>query len=100
MFHEVVCIFAEATRDRDLSAFFRQGLTEQERVQIAEWASVRLVKRIGGRYVRTVDAWVARDAAVVQAFTGNNHTDLMRQFRISRRLVYSIVARVRRTAGR
>lgn len=55
-----------------------------------------LAPRIGGRYVPKRDARAARDAAVWAAFNGRNHQAVMKQFGISRRLLYSILSRRRR----
>ena len=40
-----------------------------------------------------------RDAAAMAAFNGINHRQVMRDFRISRRLLYVILARCRRRAA-
>ncbi len=98
---DIAAVFNEALHDKTVGQFFRDNLDERQRRYLVAWASIRVAMRVGGRYIpKKADDRALRNAAVVQAFTGNNHTDLMRQFRISRRLVYSIVARVRRPAGR
>lgn len=48
--------------------------------------------RIGGRYVPRVEDRTQRNLAVLAAFTGDNHADVMRKFGISRRLLYNIIA--------
>jgi len=94
---DIAAVFAEALRDKTVAGFFRPDLSEQQRRHLVAWASIRVAMRVGGRYIpKKADDRALRNAAVVQAFTGNNHADLMRSFRISRRLVYNIVARVRR----
>jgi Mor family transcriptional regulator len=94
---DIESVIHEALRDKTVSDYFRQDLNEIRRRHLASWVSIRVAMKIGGRYIpKKVDDRAARNAAVVQAFTGNNHADLMRDFRISRRLVYNIVARVRR----
>lgn len=95
---DIAAVFTEALRDKTVAGFFRADLTEQQRRHLVAWSSIRVAMRVGGRYIpKKADDRALRNAAVVQAFTGNNHADLMRDFRISRRLVYNIVARVRRT---
>ena len=56
-----------------------------------------LAPRIGGRYLPKRDEAQRRkrNAAVVAAFTGRNHAEVMRQFQISRRLLFSILAQAR-----
>ena len=94
---DIAAVFSEALRDKSVAGFFQPDLTEQKRRHLVAWVSVRVAMRVGGRYIpKKADDRALRNAAVVQAFTGNNHADLMRSFRISRRLVYNIVARVRR----
>lgn len=59
----------------------------------------RLAPRIGGRYVPKrgdSDARAKRDAAVWQAWNGRNGAQIMRDFAISRRLLYSILSRMRK----
>jgi Mor family transcriptional regulator len=94
--HDVYCILVECTRDRGLKVF-RDDLPRETVGALAALMARRLAPRIGGRYVPKRDARVERDAAVWKAFTGRNHQDVMKQFGISRRLLYSILARRRRT---
>lgn len=96
--HDVYCILVECARDRSLQVF-RDDLPREKVGALASVVARRLAPRIGGRYVPKRDSREVRDAAVWQAFTGRNHQDVMRQFNISRRLLYSILARRRRVPG-
>lgn len=90
---DIASVVTEALRDKSVSGFFHPDLTEQKRRHLVAWVSVRIAMRVGGRYIpKKIDDKALRNAAVEQAFTGNNHKDLMREFRISRRLVYSLTA--------
>lgn len=93
--HDVYCILVECTRDRSLQVF-RDDLPRETVGALAALVARRLAPRIGGRYVPKRDARAERDAAVWKAFTGRNHQDVMKHFGISRRLLYSILARRRR----
>lgn len=89
------CILIECHRDRGLTAL-RQDANAQALEALSVMLARRLGPRIGGRYVPKRDERASRDAAVWQAFRGNNHQAVMRDFQISRRLLYTIIARQRR----
>lgn len=91
---EVLCILIDCHRDRGLTAM-RPDAPGAAIKALAEAVARRLAPRIGGRYVPKRDARAARDAAVWTAFNGRNHGDVMREFGISRRLLYSILSRRR-----
>jgi Mor family transcriptional regulator len=74
-------------------AVFRYVLKGEAFAALAVVGAGRVAPRIGGRYVPKGDARAARDAAVWKAWNGRNREDVMRQFRISRALLYSILAR-------
>ena len=93
--HDVLCILVECHRDRGL-AVFRDDVPREAIDALADAVARRLGPRIGGRYVPKRDERAARDAAVWAAFTGRNFEDVRHQFGISRRLLYSILARRRR----
>lgn len=93
---DVLCILVECHRDRRL-AVFRDGLGGDAIAALADVVARRLAPRIGGRYVPKRDGRAARDAAVMKAWNGRNREEVMRQFGISRRLLYSILARRRAT---
>ncbi len=95
--HDVVSIFQEATRDRRGDGIFSDSVNTQSLHDFADWFAARLAARIGGRYIPKRDDRAVRDAAVWKAFTGRNHKAVMTQFNISRRLLYSILARQRKT---
>lgn len=92
---DVLCILIDCHRDRDLTAM-RPDAPSAALKALAEAVARRLAPRIGGRYVPKRDGRAARDAAVWRAFNGRNHGDVMREFGISRRLLYSILSRRRR----
>lgn len=92
---DLYCILVECHRDRRLTVF-RDGLNGDAIAALADVVARRLAPRIGGRYVPKRDGRAARDAAVWKAFNGRNREDVMRQFGISRRLLYSILARRRK----
>lgn len=93
--HDVICILLECHRDRDLHRLFHPGTTQADMDRLAEVVARRLAPMIGGRYVPKRDERAARDKAVWQRFNGRNHQELMREFNISRRLLYAILARRR-----
>lgn len=95
---DVMCVLLECHRDRGAASVFAQGLDGAVLEQFAAIVARRLGPRIGGRYVTKRDERAARDEAVWKAFTGRNHMDVIREFGISRRLLYSILARRRRGA--
>ena len=97
--HDVTCILIECHRDRGLHGVFHPMATQQEVARLAELMARRLGPLIGGRYVPKRDERAARDQDVWQRFNGRNHAELMREFGISRRLLYSILARRRECAG-
>ena len=97
--HDVICILQEATRDRRGDGIFQAAISSATIDNFAGWLPCRLVAKIGGRDVparNSRDELWRRDAAVCQAFTGRNHQEVMRSFAISRRLLYSILARNRK----
>lgn len=101
--HEMRCILVQFHRDRAQPALSTNA-TRQDIEALAQVIADRLAPRIGGRYVpkgRYRDGWqqrAQRDAAVWSAFNGRNRDEVMRQFGISRRLLYSILSRRRRTS--
>ena len=97
--HDVACILLECHRDRGLHDLFHPGTTKADMDKLAEVVARRLAPMIGGRYVPKRDERAARDKAVWQRFNGRNHHDVMREFGISRRLLYSILARRRASAS-
>lgn len=103
--HDVLITLVECHRDQTLEGF-REAVPPQVINALASAIAVRLGPRIGGRYVPK-GAWRAgsedramRDAAVAMAYTGDNREEVMRRFGISRRLLYSILARERRKNAR
>lgn len=95
---DVCCILLECHRDRALQAM-HGAVTSDSIHQLADAVARRLAPRIGGRYVPKrgdSDARARRDAAVWQAWNGRNGAQIMRDFAISRRLLYSILSRMRR----
>lgn len=98
---DVHCILLECHRDRHFLAL-RDQVAPEALEALAGAVATRLAPRIGGRYVpkgQYREGWQIReqrDAAVWQAFNGRNHREVMGQFGISRRLLYSILSRRRR----
>ena len=95
---DVRCILLECHCDRALQAL--HGAATNDAIhQLADAVARRLAPRIGGRYVPKrgdSDARAKRDAAVWQAWNGRNGAQIMRDFAISRRLLYSILSRMRK----
>lgn len=78
---------------------FGPSLTHAELRKLADVLAEKLRPRIGGRYVpknADRDGLAMRNAAVCEAFTGRNHEQVMRQFNISRRHLYAILAQGRK----
>ena len=94
--HDVSCVLIACQRDRLGDGVFLPDATHAALHDLATQVARRLGPLIGGRYVPKRDDRAARDAAVWAAFTGRNHQEVMREFNISRRLLYSILARKRR----
>lgn len=94
---DVHCILLECHRDQGFAAL-REQMPPEAIGALADAVARRLAPRIGGRYVPKRDARAQRDRDVWSAFNGRNHGDVMRQFSISRRLLYSILSRRRRGA--
>jgi Mor family transcriptional regulator len=94
--HDMACILVECHRDRLGDGVFRPDANHADLTHFAALLARRLAPLIGGRYIPKRDARAERDLAVWQAFSGRNHKDVMREFSISRRLLYSILARRRR----
>lgn len=96
--HDVACVLVQYTRDRPDGGQFGRRLTEAEAKALADELTTMLGPRIGGRYLPKRDDAQRRrrNAAVVAAFTGRNHAELTRQFKISRRLLVYILAEARR----
>ena len=102
--HDVTCILIECHRDRGLHDVFHPMATRQEVERLAEMMALRLGLLIGGRYVPKGEHRLGaeerrkRDHAVWQRFNGRNHAEVMREFGISRRLLYAILAKRRVSA--
>lgn len=93
---DVVCVLLECHRERRGDGVFHPEASETALTELAALMARRLGPLIGGRYIPKRDERAARDAAVWRAFNGRNHRDVTREFGISRRLLYSILARKRR----
>lgn len=93
---DMTCILLECHRDRLGDGIFRADADHSALAQFAAQIARRLAPLIGGRYIPKRDERALRDAAVWRAFSGGNHREVMREFGISRRLLYSILARKRR----
>ena len=96
---DVCCILLECHRDRAQHPALHSAATSDAIHQLADAVARRLAPRIGGRYVPKrgdSDARAKRDAAVWQAWNGRNGAQIMRDFAISRRLLYSILSRKRK----
>lgn len=94
---DVSCILLQCHRDRLGDGVFMPGATHAALNELATHMARRLGPLIGGRYVPKRDVRAARDIEVWQAFNGRNHKEVMLQFSISRRLLYSILSRKRRS---
>lgn len=91
--NDMTCILVECHRDRLGDGVFRADVNQAALTELAALLARRLAPRIGGRYIPKRDVRAERDFELWGAFTGNNHKELMKKFGISRRLVYSILAR-------
>lgn len=95
--HDVECILLQCQRDRQGAAVgLHPQATDAALRSLAQLVARRLRPLIAGRYMPYVEDRPARDAAVWKAFTGRNHLEVMREFGISKRLLYSILSRKRR----
>lgn len=97
---DVQCILLDCHRDRPW--VFAAGVTDELLEALAAHVASKLAPLIGGRYVpqnyaRERMEREKRNAAVWEAFaSGDSYEQLQRRFKISRRLVYSIIAHKRR----
>ena len=94
--NDMTLIVMQCHRDRPGDGVFRSDASHADLAAHAALLARRLAPLIGGRYIPKRDVRAERDMAVWQAFTGRNHKDVMHEFGISRRLLYSILARRRR----
>ena len=94
--HDVVAILMDCHRSRHLQNAFRKDVSIEEVAAVGEHLARRLGLALGGHYLPKRDAREARDTAVWRAFNGGNHKDVIRDFKISKRLLYNILARKRR----
>ncbi|MBK9444389.1 MAG: hypothetical protein IPN53_25170 [Comamonadaceae bacterium] len=93
--HDVVCVLLQCHRDRLGDGVFMPGATRAALNELATHIARRLGPLIGGRYVpkrrsdkdeRDKEVWDASDRKY-------NTIQIMKMFGISRRMVYSILAR-------
>lgn len=94
--HDMTCILLECHRDRNLPGVFVQEVDSAALGEFAALMARRLGPLIGGRYIPKRDERALRDLSVAKAFTGRNHAQVMHDFKISKRLLYNILARKRR----
>lgn len=94
--HDITCVLIQCHRDRQGDGIFNERTSAKTLGQFAAVVARRLAPMIGGRYIPKRDVRAERDAAVWQAFNGRNHKEVMAHFCISRRLLYSILARKRK----
>lgn len=94
--HDLVAVLMEFHRSQQMNDVFRKDVSIADIATLGEAMAYRLGSALGGQYVPKRAARDARDAAVVKQFNGKNHAELMVKFAISRRLVYSILARKRK----
>ena len=98
--HDMACILLRYTQDRPGGGLIGRRLTEEEAMAFAADLARELAPIIGGRYVPKSENKARRDAEVWADFNGRNHQDVIRKHKISRRLLYSILARIRRAKDR
>ena len=94
----MTCILLECHRDRNLPGVFVKDVDSDALCEFAALIARRLGPLIGGRYIPKRDERALRDLAVCKTFNGRNHLEVMRDFKISKRLLYNILARKRRAA--
>lgn len=89
--HDVACVLLNYTRDRPGGGLIGRRLVEAEAQQLAAELASDLGPRIGGRYVPMRDMRQKRNEEVVAMFNGRNRDDVMRHFKISRRVFYRVL---------
>lgn len=96
--HDVACVLLSYTRDRPGGGVIGRRLADAEARALAAELAPALSERIGGRYVPKRDDAQRRkrNAEVVAAFTGRNHAELKRRFKISHRLLNYILEEARK----
>lgn len=79
------------------------NIDKQTAEQILNELAYKLTQHWGGSmfYVTKKNAWQAhaRDLAIWEAFTGNNHHELVQRFGLSLPYIYEILARMRKIGG-
>ena len=95
--HEVACVLLNYTRSKPGGGLIGRRLTHDEASALAADLSCHFASIVNAtsRVVRMDDVRAERDAAVMRIFNGSNHSSVMQEFGISRRLLYSILARNR-----
>lgn len=95
--HDVACVLVNYTRDRPGGGLIGRRLQRDEAQALAQDLVTDLAPRIGGRYLPKIDQAQRRrrDAQVLADFDGRNHAEVMRRHKISRRLLFNIIARGR-----
>lgn len=94
---DVACVLVECHRDRP--SMFAGNVSHVDLQELANVFAAKLSPRIGGRYIPKFgdrEARELRNEAVCKAFTGRNHAQVMKEYKISRRLLYYILASKRR----
>lgn len=102
--HDLFCILLRFHREQGLRSL-RSDVTRDELAADSERMALELGSAIGGRYVRKMrderaEALEARNCAIFAAWNGRNRDELIRQFKISRRAFYRVIAEHTRRAQR
>lgn len=102
--HDVLCILMRFHRQQGLQSL-RFDATADDLKADACRLSAELGAAIGGRYVpkmrdERAEALEARNQAIFAAWNGRNRDELIRQFKISRRAFYRVIAEYTRRVQR
>jgi Mor family transcriptional regulator len=98
LLHDVQCVLLQCHRDRSAGHALRPDAGRIELETFATQLAAYLAQRIGGRYVpkNSRATTAARDEAVWQTWQRTrDYRAVTRQFGISRRLLFTILARKR-----
>ena len=88
MRHDVEMILVKITRDQPDYIKINPGKMAALTALIAEEMS----QRLGARYVPRVEDRTERNLAAMRMFDGRNRDEVMRRFRISKRVFYRVLS--------
>lgn len=90
------CSLVDAARSPVFLGTFGHAMKEALLEVLAREAAPILLARTGGRYLPKRDDRERRNAQIVAMFDGKNRDEVMRHFKISRRVFYRVITEYRK----